>query len=339
MTAVLETRSLAVGHGKRVVLGGIDVRVAPGEVVFLLGSNGIGKSTLLRTLARTQPPLAGSILIENRDIARMPRHDLARAVAIVLTERVAVGAMPAYRLVELGRYPHVGWSGSLTDRDRAVVQGAIDAVGAGSLAHRDIGELSDGERQRIMIARALAQEPALLLLDEPAAFLDIAARVETIATLRRLARGTGVGIVLSSHDLDLSLRAADTIWLLDGAGCLRIGAPEDLLADGSLAAAFSGPAVRFDDAARGFRLREEPLGTAFVEGAPDAAALARSVLEREGFGPAASAARADAIVSVTGTGWAAQAGTAAGHGEKFASLAVFLRALAKTIGDGGISTP
>lgn len=142
MTPILQTHDLVVGyrgHGQtRAVLSNIDVSVGPGELVCLLGVNGIGKSTLMRTLARMEPALSGSVTIKGTDITRMSQYDLARQVAVVLTERVAVGSMPAFRLVELGRYPHIGWSGLLSDGDRDIVRDAIIAAGAEHLAHREI---------------------------------------------------------------------------------------------------------------------------------------------------------------------------------------------------------
>lgn len=329
MSRLLQTRDLTVGYrsrGKsRVVLTGINVQVAPGELVCLLGVNGIGKSTLMRTLARIEPTLAGSVEIDGTDITRLSQYELARRVAVVLTERVAVGSMPAFKLVELGRYPHVGWSGVLSEADRAIVRDAILAVGAEHLAHRDITELSDGERQRIMIARALAQRPAVLLLDEPAAFLDVSARVEMIATLRRLAREQNVAVILSSHDLELSLRFADTIWLIDGAGHMHIGAPEDLLADGSIAAAFSGPNVAFSAGDRTFRISSHPRGKAFVDGPEDGKRLVQTVLEREGFEIAHSPDSALLMVAVDAAGWKARGRNGDSRGSTFAELARFIR--------------
>lgn len=258
MSAVLTTRDLAVGYRRRPpVLADINVSVKPGEVVCVLGVNGIGKSTLLRTLAGMQKPLAGTVTLAGADLATLTRHDIARAVAVLLTDRIAIGALPAYRLVELGLYPHVSWTGALSEADRKSVADAIAAVGARHLAHRDVNELSDGERQRIMIARALAQRPALLLLDEPAAFLDVLARVEMMAMLRRLARDQGVAVVMSSHDLELSLRTADTIWLIDKGGRVHAGAPAFLLADGSIEAAFSSAQVVFHPGERSFELRDQ----------------------------------------------------------------------------------
>ncbi|KQT42788.1 hypothetical protein ASG47_17855 [Devosia sp. Leaf420] len=328
MTALLEARDLAVGYGrrrdKRTVLTGLNLTVQPSEMVCLLGPNGVGKSTLMRTLARALRPLSGTVAIAGSDTARMSPAELARHVGVVLTERINIGAMPAFRLVELGRYPHVNWAGQLGEADREIVREAIVSVGAAHLAHRDISELSDGERQRFMIARALAQKPSVLLLDEPSAFLDVSGRVEMVAMLRHLARDQNIAVILSSHDLDLSLRTADTIWLIDGKRHLHIGAPEDLLADDTFAAVFSGPNVTFSVTDRSFRIRTHPRGRAFVSGFAGRVDFARSVLEREGFAPSDSP-MAELLVTVGEHGWTANGNGTQAEGQSFADLARFAR--------------
>ncbi len=258
MTPVLTTRDLSIGYRRRPpLLAGLDLSVAPGEVISVLGVNGIGKSTLLRTLSGMQPPLAGSVSLGGRDLASLSRQERAREIAVLLTERLAIGALSVQRLVELGLYPHVGWTGALTEADRKSAAEALVAVGAAHLAARDINELSDGERQRVMIARALAQRPAVLVFDEPAAFLDVVARVEMMAMLRTLAHVRGVAVVLSSHDLELSLRTADTIWLIQRDGQMHTGKPDTLLGDGSLERAFSSARVTFHPGTRSFELRDD----------------------------------------------------------------------------------
>lgn len=243
----LRTAALSVGYRARrvhrAVLEGLDLTVHPGELVCLLGPNGVGKSTLVRTIARMQPPLAGTIEIGGLALARLSHFDLARRLGIVLTEPVAVGALSARRVVELGRYAHVGWLGRLTPRDRHVVEWAIDAVSAQAFASNDICTLSDGERQRIMIARALAQQPLLLLLDEPTAFLDLPSRVELMTLLRRLARDEQLAIVVSSHDLELTLRTAHTLWLITPEGKICVGEPADLVSNGALVNAFGSASL------------------------------------------------------------------------------------------------
>jgi iron complex transport system ATP-binding protein len=294
--------------------------------VCLLGPNGIGKSTLLRTIAGMQPALWGSVELDGVDVRSMTEADLARRRGAVLTERIGVEALLARRIVELGRYPHSGWFGSLSARDHSVVDWAIDAVGARHLADRDFSQLSDGERQRVMVARALAQEPVLLVLDEPTAFLDVPSRVELMGLLRQLARDSGLAIVVSTHDLELALRMADVVWLVMPGGELVAGAPEDVVLGGGIAEAFEGRQIRFHASERSFRLLTGDRGAAVVRGTGLRAALATAVLEREGF--AASAAVSDErVVSVEAheLGWRASAADGHSAGADFASLAAFLR--------------
>jgi iron complex transport system ATP-binding protein len=239
----LRTVDLAVGYrsrrASRVVLDQLNVAVRPGELVCVMGPNGAGKSTLLRTLARMQPAMSGVIELGGCDLRRLNQMELARRLSVVLTERLLVGALTGIHVVELGRYPHSGWLGRSSPRDREVVRWAIAVVGAEHLAARDYRTLSDGEQQRIMVARALAQEPLLLLLDEPTAFLDVPSRVELMGLLRRLARDQHLAVVVSTHDLDLALSSADTVWLIMPDGRLRTGTPEDLVADGRVEEAFT----------------------------------------------------------------------------------------------------
>jgi len=247
--AALRTRDLAVGYrtrrARRAVLERLNVAIQRGELVCLLGPNGIGKSTLLRTVARMQPALWGTVEVAGVDVRSMTHGELARRVAVVLTERVLVDALPARRLVQLGRYPHSGWFGRLHARDLEAVEWAIDAVNAGHLADSDFSRLSDGERQRVMIARALAQEPSLLVLDEPTAFLDVRSRVEVMELLRQLTRDRPLAVLVSTHDLELALGTADVVWLLMPGGELVAGAPEDVVVRSAIAQAFEGRQIRF----------------------------------------------------------------------------------------------
>ena len=259
-------------------------RCDSGELVCLLGPNGIGKSTLLRTIARMQPALWGTVELGGADLRSISHAELARRLGVVLTERVAVEALTVRQIVELGRYPHSGWFGGLTDRDRVVVDWAIDAVGARHLADRDFSRLSDGERQRVMIARALAQEPVLLVLDEPTAFLDVPSRVELMGLLRQLTRERPLAVVVSTHDLELALRTADVVWLVMPGGELVTGAPEDVVLSGGIGQAFEGRQIRFHPEERSFRLLTgERRRRASVHGSGLRAALAAAVLEREGY--------------------------------------------------------
>jgi iron complex transport system ATP-binding protein len=328
--AALRTQDLAVGYRtrrtRRVVLERVNLTAHAGELVCVLGPNGIGKSTLLRTLARMQPALWGTVELGGTNLHAMSQSELARRLGVVLTDRVAVDALSVRRIVELGRYPHCGWFGGLADHDREVVEWAIDAVGAQHLAARDFSRLSDGERQRVMIARALAQEPVLLVLDEPTAFLDVSSRVELIGLLRQLTRSGQLAAVSSTHDLELALRTADVVWLVMPGGELLTGAPEDVVLAGGIAHAFEGRQIRFYPGERSFRLASGDCGTARVQGGGLRAAMARAVLEREGYStPAETDDGCDVAVSVDDVGWRASAHEGVRAGSDFASLAAFLR--------------
>jgi iron complex transport system ATP-binding protein len=329
MTAALRTRDLAVGYRTRrawrAVLERVNVVARSGELVCLLGPNGIGKSTLLRTLARMQPALAGRLELEDRDAQQLTPAETARRLGVVLTDRAALDGLSARRVIELGRYPHTGWFGLLSRGDQRIVDGVIEAVGIGHLAHRDFSRLSDGERQRVMIARALAQQPSLLILDEPTAFLDLPSRVELMGLLRDLARRERVAAIVSTHDLDLAVRVADVLWLIMPGGELATGAPEDVMLSGAIADAFEGRRLRFHLPDRAFRLLTGERGDATVLGSGIRTALAEAVVEREGYSVAPDAGCSAIEISVDDTGWSALDRGESATGGDFASLAAFLR--------------
>ena len=254
-----------------------------GELVCLLGPNGAGKSTLLRTLAGMQPPIAGEVKLLEDDIYKLPPQELAKRLSLVLTEKIDVGMLSAYALVTMGRYPYTDWWGKLSSEDENIINWAIKSVGAVNLAQRNVSELSDGERQKIMIARALAQSPMVMLLDEPTAFLDLPRRVEIMQLLRQLARDTNQAILLSTHDLDLALRLADKIWLLGNNGILHVGAPEDLILSGAFADTFRSEGVEFNIFSGEFNLNIPYKGEVKLIGEGVAAIWTIRALERVGF--------------------------------------------------------
>ena len=287
--AILTAQDLSIGYkiGRRpprIVARNIDVSLDPGDFVCLLGPNGAGKSTLMRTLAGMQPSLNGHVFLAGEDIAEMSATAVAQALSVVLTDRINVGAMTVRDLVGLGRYPHTDWIGRFGDEDEQAVSWAIRVARAEELEHRNVAELSDGERQKVMIARALAQQPDLMILDEPTAFLDLPRRVEIMALLRNLAHTTRKAILLSTHDLDLALRCADRIYLLPSEGALQSGAPEDLVLNGAFERAFQSDGVRFDADTGAFRLTpERGRATVAVTGQGRRAYWTKRALERAGF--------------------------------------------------------
>jgi ABC-type cobalamin/Fe3+-siderophores transport system ATPase subunit len=238
----LEFRDLAIGYRRRrrstTVAAGLSAGARPGELTVLLGPNGCGKSTLIRTLCGLQPALGGQVLLDGTRVAGMPADRLARRVAVVLTDRVDPGLLSARELTALGRIPYLGVTGRLTRDDHRIVEQALDAVDAGHLADHPAADLSDGERQRVLIARALAQQPEMLVLDEPTAFLDVPSRTGLVQMLGRLAREQGLTVVMSTHDLELAVRVADRAWLLGRDGTLVDGSPGDLVRSGRLDTVF-----------------------------------------------------------------------------------------------------
>jgi iron complex transport system ATP-binding protein len=226
---VLHTTEADIGYRKgrleKVVLANLNVKLRSHSLVCFMGPNGIGKSTLLRTLAGLQPALRGSV--------QQPHSAPGKSVAVVLTDRIQAYNMTVRDLVKLGRYPHLAWHTQLSAHDEQLVDESIALVQLQGLRDHAVQELSDGQLQMAMIARALAQQTPLLILDEPTAHLDLNNRVEIMNLLRHLARTTGKGILVATHELDLALQTADEIWLATPEKSIRSGIPEDLVLDGS----------------------------------------------------------------------------------------------------------
>lgn len=282
----LELHALSVGYrqGRRShsVLQDVTLMARPGELTALIGPNGAGKSTLLRSIAGLQPLLAGHITLDGADLARMPADERARRQAVVLTERVAPGMLTARELVALGRHPHTGFTGRLSPADWDIVDRALDDVDATSLADRDLSELSDGERQRVMTARALAQETSLLLMDEPSAFLDAPGRVALTGLVGRIAADQDKIVILSTHEVELALRVADMVWLVDRAGTVHAATPEEIVLTGTLGAVFDSDQLQFDPASFGFVLTGDRVtGRVRITGQPHP--VVANLLSRRGW--------------------------------------------------------
>ena len=229
---VLKTNSLSIGYtrkkSKSVIQSALSLTLRAGELVCLIGPNGTGKSTLLRTLAGLQKPISGKILIDQQDITSFSAHKKAMKIALVLTDRVDVENATVHDIVAFGRHPHSNWWGNTDKADEETIAEAIRMVQLENKTDVCFCELSDGERQRVMIAKALAQDTSIIMLDEPTAHLDLPNRVEIMLLLHRLAHKTGKSILLSTHELDLALQAADRIWLMSNEGVVD-GVPEDLV--------------------------------------------------------------------------------------------------------------
>jgi iron complex transport system ATP-binding protein len=291
-TEHLTATKLSIGYSHRgqetCVAEALDLALNAGEFICLLGPNGAGKSTLIRTLAGMQAPLSGSLKLQNQTFHSISPRERARMISVVLTEALPVGMMDAYSLVALGRHPYSGWLGGLNQYDKERIKWAFKAVGAEGLEARQISELSDGERQKISIARALAQEAQVMLLDEPTAFLDLPRRVELMTILRNLAHREQMGLLLSTHDLDLALRFADRLWMITTDGKLIQGYPEELAMSGEFARIFANENLDWDAERGSFRAHPNPCLKAHIQGDSIHALWTRRALERLGFGIAKS---------------------------------------------------
>lgn len=246
----IELRNLSIGyqtkHGVRTVAQGINGTLHSGELTCLLGANGVGKSTLLRTLSAFQHKTDGEILLEGREIASYTDKELSREIGVVLTEKPDVRNMTVRELVSLGRSPYTGFWGNYSKEDLHIVDEAIELVNIGPLSRRMVHTLSDGERQKVMIAKALAQQTPVIFLDEPTAFLDYPSKVEVLQLLRRICREAAKTIFLSTHDVELALQLADTIWLMTRGEPIAIGSPRALAQQGILSRFIEQKDIVFD---------------------------------------------------------------------------------------------
>ena len=258
----IELRHLRTGYTERrrsvVISPDLSLSIRPGEIVMLMGPNGSGKSTLMHTMAGLLPPLAGKVQLGEKPLSSLTMKEVARQLSLVLTERIPAGNMDVWEVVTIGRYPYTGFRGVLSTEDKRICEEALATCRLTELRERIFDTLSDGEKQRVMIARALAQETPLILLDEPTAHLDLPSRLEVTTMLRTLAHKLGKSILISTHELDLALGWADTIWLLDRSGAITAKAPEDLILDGDIERVFGDPRLRFDQERGEFSIAEEP---------------------------------------------------------------------------------
>ena len=256
---MLRLENLTTGYDRHELLRGADGDLAGGELVTLIGANGSGKSTLLKVMCGEIEPLGGRVTIEGDDVKSLGRKELSRRVSVVNTDKIEAEALTVFEVVAMGRYPYTGFFGRLGKNDRMAVEEAMSQVGIEGMSGRNVASLSDGERQKAMIARALAQNTPVILLDEPTAFLDVASRVEVLTLLRRLAHECGKGILLSSHDVASAIDLSDRLWLMPGDGTLRTGSPREFVEahdrkeeGNGLDVLFAGRNVTFDSGRRDF---------------------------------------------------------------------------------------
>lgn len=225
---ILSSKKLSVGYGKKVIVSGLEFEVNRGEILTIIGPNGAGKSTILKSIAAQLPVISGKVSIAGTDISAMSAHDIAQKLSVCLTERITAEKMTCEDVVSTGRYPYTGRLGILSESDRNIVHEAMELTGISYLSDTDIRFISDGQRQTVMLARAIAQQPDVLILDEPTSFLDINNKLRLLSILRELVRSRNITVVQTLHELDLAQRFSDKILCIKNNKADRIGAPEDI---------------------------------------------------------------------------------------------------------------
>lgn len=242
---MIELKELTLGYGQRTLLKTVNARITGGQLVALLGRNGTGKSTLLRAMMGLEKPQLGEIILQGRKIASLKPEKLARSISFVTTDKVRIANLRCKDVVSMGRAPYTNWIGQLQSEDEKRVDDAMHLVGMSAYAKKNMDKMSDGECQRIMIARALAQDTPVILLDEPTAFLDLPNRYELCLLLKRLTQEEGKCILFSTHDLDIALSLCNSIMLIDNPHMYTLPTPE-MIASGHIERLFQNESITFD---------------------------------------------------------------------------------------------
>ncbi|MBN1334008.1 MAG: ABC transporter ATP-binding protein [Synergistales bacterium] len=284
---VLKAIDLGIGYaskkGNRVIARSLDLELQKGELVCLVGPNGVGKSTLVRTLAGVQPCLEGKVLVGEKEIHHLASLERARKIGLVLTDSVEMEGFSVFDVVALGRFPHTDWRGILDKRDHLAVWEALELVGALDLGERKLSQLSDGERQKVMIARALAQEAEMIILDEPTSFLDLLRKVEVLNILRSLAWEQNKAVLMALHEIPLSLQFADLVWLFRPGEGILAGTPEELVLSGRIVETFSSPEHVFDPLSGTYPAKATDSIPLYLKGSGPPALWTVKALERQGI--------------------------------------------------------
>ncbi len=257
MTAsAIITDKLSIGYKGRPLITNISLTLRSGEVTAMLGANGAGKSTLLRTLCGELQPITGEVIIEGEPLSSYSKGHLAKTIALVTTERVTCGGLTVRQAVSIGRYPYTGRMARLSAEDNRIIDSAIRNVGIAHKQDECLSRLSDGERQKCFIAKALAQSTPIIMLDEPFSFLDTAARIEIFRLLSQISTHEGKAILLSSHDVTQAIRMANRLWVIDADNRLNEGVPDELVKNGVIANMFRSESVIYDETKNDFILKQ-----------------------------------------------------------------------------------
>jgi len=287
MNPMLITEDLLIGYGRKnteyaPLLPPINLHIAQGTICGLIGANGTGKTTLLRTIAGYLKPLGGIIKLGDKQLNNLIPSERAKNISVVLTDRIEDPFLKVRDVVVMGRHPFTGFLGKLRQADEPIIDESIHQTGISHLQHKRMAEISDGERQKVMIAKALAQDTPLILLDEPAAYLDYPSRMELMKLLQKLSRKHGKTILISSHDLEILVRKADHLWLLGSGRAAVEGMPEHLILNGSVSSYFGSESLFFESLT-GQASFSDQADAVYVSADKYSALWIRNALVRKGF--------------------------------------------------------
>ena len=243
----LHTNNLTVGYEGVPLISDIEIKLHKGEMLTLIGPNGAGKSTILKSIAKYLEPVGGTVFIGENDLHKMSPKDLSTRMSVVLTGRLSTELMTCRDVVSSGRYPYTGRLGVLRDEDKKIVEQSLSQVDALAFADAPFSAVSDGQRQRILLARALCQQPQLIVLDEPTSFLDIRYKLELLSVLKRMVRENDLAVLLSLHELDLARRISDTVICVAGDRIDRIGTPEEIFTSDYIAQLYHLERGKYDE--------------------------------------------------------------------------------------------
>jgi len=244
---LLETKDLCVGYDGKPLIENVQLKVRKGQILTLIGPNGSGKSTILKSIVGQLKLVAGLIYMDGKDLSGYSRNDVAKRMAILMTERISPELMTCEDVVSTGRYPYTGRLGILDEEDRKIVRESLELVDGMSIAERSFSAISDGQRQRILLARALCQQPDLIILDEPTSFLDIRYKLELLSIIKRMVREKGLGVIMSLHELDLAERISDIVMCVTDARIDRTGIPSEIFTNDYIPRLYHMDAGKYDE--------------------------------------------------------------------------------------------
>jgi len=246
--------SLSIGYSNKAILSNLKIVSAQNKMICLIGKNGQGKSTLLKTIAGLLPEINGSISFNNQSVLQLTDIERAKLLSIVLTEKIEIGNISVKDFIAFGRYPYTNWLGINNNDDHLEIDKAIELCEISELKNRNYTELSDGERQKVSIARAIAQNTPLIILDEPTAHLDLVNKVEILKLLKSLTENHGKTILISTHQIELAIQLCDEVWLLNN-GIIEVNSPKTIINNGTLNKLFDNESVTFNAQTKSFNLK------------------------------------------------------------------------------------